>query len=102
MMEADDRQSIQTVLAFLEKCKIGDEKKGLEERTIRRVMTELSISILKPGQICQWLIEGKLVRELRVGSDGTLTNRGLTREKLNGLSGWKHYREGFPTRTNKD
>jgi hypothetical protein len=97
-MEPEDRESIRTVMARLEKLKVEFN----EERTVRRAMKELKVPLLTPGHICQWIIGNKIIRQLRVEADGTLVNEGMSRKALDDLAsriGWEgrtvQYREGI-------
>jgi hypothetical protein len=58
-------------------------------------MQEISVGLLLPGQRCQWFINEKLVRELRVAKNGKLTNLGMSREDLESKGG-HYYRELIP------
>jgi hypothetical protein len=89
-MQPEDRQSIQTVLDYLHRV----EADYSDESHVRRVMRQLDVHLLLPGQKCQWLVDGKIVREIQVDGDGTLKNFGMTPLDLESVF-LKEYRE-FP------
>ena len=88
-LDPEDRQSIQTVLDRLSE----DEIEYSDESHVRRVMREIRVGLLVPGQRCHWYIGKKLVRELRMEADGSLTNEGQSRKDLAAVMGKKLYVE---------
>lgn len=92
-LEPEDRVSMKTVAEALSRLEI----EASDRSHLGKVMREIPINLLVPGQKCIWSIKGKVVRELVFNCDGTLTNRGLSRNKLGELRGkWVSYQELIP------
>jgi hypothetical protein len=84
-LKPDELLNIQTVKAALQKkerrygdncCLFSDDSK------IYTVMKELKIRFLQPGDVASWIHNGKVVRELRVQSDGTTKESGMALKEV--------------------
>jgi hypothetical protein len=90
----DDRISLKAACDFLKMYDIEPR----DESDVWHTLQELGLPLLRPGDRAQWYSKGKLVRELRVGENGKLTNIGMTRAQIEAHAGCLLYRELSPTR----
>ena len=95
-LQPDDLTSMRTVLRFLDGLQISYS----DESHVRRVMRELDVHLLKPGDSVYFgLSEFDLntgvpkkwqwVRKMLVARNGTVTNRGMSRKEYDDLHGCK-------------
>lgn len=98
-LKPDDLISMPGVLKFLESRQVEFS----DESHVRRVMRELGIHLLKPGDtvylahspIDQKTCQPTKIRCLRkfvVNADRTITNSGMNRKEYDDLLGWKAHR----------
>jgi hypothetical protein len=95
-LDPDDLASIRSVLSFLDSRQIEYS----DESHVRRVMRELDIHLLKPGDTVffgfseidfqtgnpkAWVC----LRKIIVGKNGAVTNHGMSRKQYDGLNGRK-------------
>jgi len=95
----DDLISMRAVLKSLENCEIEYS----DESHVRRVMREMDIHLLKPGDTVYLRFsefdlhtgepkEWQCVRKFVVEQNGTVTNYGLSQAAYDELRGWKAHR----------
>jgi hypothetical protein len=91
-LHPDDLFNIQTVKAALAKVEAAFEEwhgfdfsLAADDSKIYKVMKELKLRFLRPGDEARWIHGGKVVRTLQIQADGTKKETGMTREEVAAL-----------------
>lgn len=84
-LKPDDLISMRAVEAHLAIWEVSYS----DESHLRRVMRELNVKLLKPGDTVYFRFGEKCVRKFTVGENGKITNFGMSRQDYDALNGLK-------------
>jgi len=93
----DDRASINTVLDALARKEIPYS----DESHVRRVMREIGVKLLRPGETWVWTDGRKILRKLMAQGDGKVVVTGMSRQQLSELHCLVHCFEIVPNPPDK-